>query len=219
LLRPGLQRLFESFLRRRFAWLLALLLATIGVEPVLEALGLPGRGLDSLLALALLAAAAGNWRGRASRFVLLCIVAALAAWLALHVARFGPETALAPALLGAAGLAMAALLLADVLGEGSVDAERVCAALCVYLLAGIAFGGILAALEAHAPGSLAGARPIDLDDAVYFSFVTLATLGYGDITPVASATRSLAVLEAVFGQLYLAVLIARLVSLHARERS
>jgi hypothetical protein len=209
---------FEAFLRRRFAWLLALLLAAVGVDPVLETLGLRGRALEWLLALALLAAAVGTWRARVSRVLLLCFGAALAAWLVLHVARFGPGPSLAPALLGGAGLAMAALLLAGVLAEGRVDAERVCAALCVYLLAGIAFGGIFAALEAVAPGSLAGTGPIDLDDAVYFSFVTLATLGYGDITPAASATRALAVLEAVFGQLYLAVLIARLVSLYARER-
>ena len=208
---------FAAFLRRRFAWLLALLLAAIGVDPALEALGLRGCALEWMLALALLAAAAGSWRARVSRIFLLCFGAALAAWLALQIARFGPGPALAPALLGAAGLAMAAFLLAGVLAEGRVDAERVCAALCVYLLAGIAFGGVFAALETHAPGSLAGAGPIDLDDAVYFSFVTLATLGYGDIAPAASATRALAVLEAVFGQLYLAVLIARLVSLYARE--
>jgi hypothetical protein len=209
---------FEAFLRRRFAWLLALLLAAIGVDPALEAMGLRGRALEWMLALALLAAAVGSWRTRVSRVFLLCIGAALAAWLALHVARFGPGPSLGPALLGGAGLAMAAFLLAGVLAAGRVDAERVCAALCVYLLAGIAFGGFFAALEARGPGSLAGAGPIDLDEAVYFSFVTLATLGYGDIAPASSATRALAVLEAVFGQLYLAVLIARLVSLYARER-
>lgn len=212
-----LRGLFELFLRRRFAWLLALLLAAIGVDPALEAMGLHGRALEWMLALALLAAAVGSWRARVPRVFLLCIGTTLAAWLALHVARFGPGPSLGPALLGGAGLAMAAFLLAGVLAEGRVDAERVCAALCVYLLAGIAFGGFFAAIEALAPGSLAGAGPIDLDAAVYFSFVTLATLGYGDIAPAASATRALAVLEAVFGQLYLAVLIARLVSLYARE--
>lgn len=213
-----LQRWFEAYLRRRFAWLLVLLLAVIGVDPALEAMGLRGRTLEWMLALALLAAAAGAWRVGRSRVFVLCSGAALVAWLALHVLRFGPGPALAPALLGGAGLAMAAFLVAGVLAEGRVDAERICAALCVYLLAGIAFGGLFAALEAVAPGSLAGSAPIDLDDAVYFSFVTLATLGYGDIAPAASAPRALAVLEAVFGQLYLAVLIARLVSLYARER-
>lgn len=55
--------------------------------------------------------------------------------------------------------------------------------------------------------------------AVYFSFVTLASLGYGDIVPVGEAARGTAILEAVGGQLYLAVLLARLVALYtAQER-
>jgi voltage-gated potassium channel Kch len=51
-------------------------------------------------------------------------------------------------------------------------------------------------------------------NALYFSFVTLATLGYGDIVPASDLTRRLAVVEAVIGQLYLAVLVARLVGLY-----
>jgi hypothetical protein len=70
---------FEAFLRRRFAWLLGLLLVTIGVDPALEAMGLRGRALEWMLALALLAAVAGSWRGRASHASLLCLAMALAA--------------------------------------------------------------------------------------------------------------------------------------------
>ena len=213
-----LRSLLEAYLRRRFAWLLVLLLVAIGVDPVFEAIGLRGRALEWMLAFALAAAAIGAAQGRRVRGTVAGLAAILAAWLALHLLRFGSGLALAPALLGVAGLGMAALLVRNVLGEGRVHAERICAALCVYLLAGIAFGGIFAALEAVAPGSLRGPGPVAFDGAVYFSFVTLATLGYGDITPAVSATRALAVLEAVFGQLYLAVLIARLVSLYARER-
>ena len=55
-------------------------------------------------------------------------------------------------------------------------------------------------------------------DWVYFSFVTLTTVGYGDITPVARAARSLAMLEALVGQLYPAIIIARLVSLQSENR-
>lgn len=208
---------FEAFLRRRHAWLLALLLAAIGIDPALEAMGLPARGLKWMLALALLAALAGVWRARVLRILPLSFALALAAWLALHLVRFGAGPSLVPGLLGVAGLAMAAFLLAGVLAEGRVDSERICAALCVYLLAGVAFGGLFGALEAVAPGSLRGPGAVELDGTVYFSFVTLATLGYGDITPVSSTARALAMLEAVFGQLYLAVLIARLVSLYARE--
>ncbi len=53
-----------------------------------------------------------------------------------------------------------------------------------------------------------------LSDIIYFSFVTMTTLGYGDITPVSRMAKNLALLEAVWGQTYLAVLVARLVGLH-----
>ena len=52
----------------------------------------------------------------------------------------------------------------------------------------------------------------------YFSFVTLSTLGYGDITPVSPAARMLATSEAVIGQMYIAVLIARLVGIHISQK-
>jgi hypothetical protein len=52
---------------------------------------------------------------------------------------------------------------------------------------------------------------------LYFSFVTLTTLGYGDVVPTSPVTRTLASLEAITGQLYLTVLVARLVGLHIAE--
>ena len=55
--------------------------------------------------------------------------------------------------------------------------------------------------------------------AIYFSFVTLATLGYGDIVPRTDVARGFAIVEGVGGQLFLAVLIARLVSLYARKKA
>jgi len=64
-----------------------------------------------------------------------------------------------------------------------------------------------------APGQL------DLQTAIYFSFVTLATLGYGDIVPVTPTARGFAVSEAILGQLYLAVLVARLVGAVASRRN
>ena len=76
-------------------------------------------------------------------------------------------------------------------------------------------------VELHEPGSFdlpaivgepAGADR-HMASFVYFSFVTLTTLGYGDVTPVGSAARTLALLEALVGQLFLAILVARLVAL------
>jgi len=60
---------------------------------------------------------------------------------------------------------------------------------------------------------------LGMGDAIYFSFVTLATLGYGDFTPATPVMRGLSVFEAIIGQLYLAILVARLVSLRAAGRS
>jgi hypothetical protein len=62
-----------------------------------------------------------------------------------------------------------------------------------------------------------GASDLPLSRALYFSFVTIATLGYGDIVPKSEVAQGLAILEAVGGQMYLAVLVARLVSLYARQ--
>jgi hypothetical protein len=214
-MRPGW---LEAYLRRRFAWLLAFLLLTIGIDPALEQAGLTARGLETALAFALLAGAVGTGaRGtRIAHGLAVLLLFTLAGWLVLRAGSFAAAPALAPALLGVSGLGMAGLVLVSVLRGGRVDGERICAALCVYLLAGVAFGGVLAALEVAAPGSLAGAGD-DIGSAVYFSFMTLTSVGYGDVAPVAPAARALAMLEAVFGQLYLAVLIARLVSLYERE--
>ena len=100
--------------------------------------------------------------------------------------------------------------------RGAVESERIFAALDAYLLAGLIFGVCYLILEQSWPASFGTAAANDLDPsgAVYFSFVTIATLGYGDIAPVSEAARGLAILEAVAGQLYIAVLVARLVGLY-----
>jgi hypothetical protein len=112
--------------------------------------------------------------------------------------------------------------LGSVMREGSVNAERIYAALSVYCLAGLVFGVAFHLVDGLQPGSFrftsdngAPGHRIDIGTAIYFSFVTLATLGYGDVVPVTPPARSLATLEAVGAQMYLAVLISRLVSLHA----
>jgi Ion channel len=114
----------------------------------------------------------------------------------------------------------ACLLLGDVLSKGAVTAEKIYGALCVYLLIGLTWGFMFLTLEGVQPGSfsLGQGQPtrIDKDPAtlVYFSFITLSTVGYGDITPLSPPARSFAFLEAIIGQIYLAVLVARLVGLH-----
>jgi len=100
-----------------------------------------------------------------------------------------------------------------------VTAQRVQGAVAAYLLLGLAWAAAYAFVAALAPGAFATARPESTHSRsyLYFSFVTLTTLGYGDITPVHHAARSLAMLEALTGQLYPAILIARLVTLHTQH--
>jgi hypothetical protein len=126
------------------------------------------------------------------------------------------------------GLVFVALLalggtLRAALGRGPVNAERIYAALSAYILAGLVFGVIYWTYEQMWAGSLRVLEgPVELTmwGTIYFSFVTLASLGYGDIVPISNAARGLAILEVVSGQMYLAVLVARLVSLYAtQERS
>jgi hypothetical protein len=100
----------------------------------------------------------------------------------------------------------------------SVTADTVCAGLCVYLLAGLAWTYGYALAQLADPGAIApGPDPLEIRDLFYFSFVTLTTLGYGDFAPVSPAARMLVNLEAIFGQLFVAVFIARLVGLYARQ--
>ena len=80
-----------------------------------------------------------------------------------------------------------------------------------------------AAFQAQAllvPGSINGI-PADptLGDTLYFSVVTITTLGYGDITPVSDSAHMLAYMEALFGQLYIAVLLAKLVATHISSKA
>jgi hypothetical protein len=102
----------------------------------------------------------------------------------------------------------------------SVDAEHVFAALDAYLLAGVFFGVGYTLLDQTWPASFGAASEGDLSTmrGIYFSFVTLATLGYGDIVPNSDIARGVVILEAVIGQFYLAVVVARLVSLYSRPR-
>ena len=96
---------------------------------------------------------------------------------------------------------------------GRVDAEKIAAAVCVYLLLGVVWQDFYVLLDIVVPGSF-NSSLLTEKDFLYFSFITLSTLGYGDITPVIGPARALAYTEALIGQLYLTILVARLVGLY-----
>jgi hypothetical protein len=115
----------------------------------------------------------------------------------------------------------AAMALRHSLRSTVVESEHISAALGAYLLFGVFFGELFWVVQWLDPTALTlGGSPIPemtVPDGIYFSFVTLATLGYGDILPRSETARGLAVLEAIVGQLYLAVMVARLIGLY-RDR-
>jgi hypothetical protein len=111
-------------------------------------------------------------------------------------------------------LATAGVVLARVVRHPSVTSRTISGAVAAYLFVGLAFASIATAIELWNPGSYAATSGnFSFGSMIYFSFVTLATLGYGDIVPVTEWARSLATLEAVVGQIYLVTIVARLVSL------
>ena len=122
----------------------------------------------------------------------------------------------------AALLALTWLTLLYTLASGRINAHRVFGAIGAFLLVGLAFAQLHRLVAIHVSGAyLVLGVPSDYEAVVsrlnYFSFITLTSLGYGDITPVSPVARSLTVLEALVGVLYPAALLGWLVSLVARQ--
>jgi len=117
-------------------------------------------------------------------------------------------------------------ILSHVLQYKKVTADKIYGAICGYLLIGIMWALLYTTIETISPGSFLfkhGTGAIQhfqslyrfyFSSFLYYSFVTLTTLGYGDILPISAISQIFASIEAVLGQLYVAVLIARLVGLH-----
>jgi hypothetical protein len=105
--------------------------------------------------------------------------------------------------------------------QDEINREVIFGALVVFLLMGLMWGYGYTLLEHLQPGSFnhpAGLSELDLGAFDYFSFVTITTLGYGDITPVSAPARAMVMVQAVIGQVYLAVLVAWLVGINIAQR-
>ena len=106
----------------------------------------------------------------------------------------------------------------------AVSQETILAAINAYLCMGLTFAFAYFSVNLAIPESYSGAfldSPLrdQLEGFIYFSFVTMTTLGYGDITPVTPAASVLAYMQAIAGQLYIAVTIARVVGIHVAQRA
>ena len=103
-----------------------------------------------------------------------------------------------------------------------ITLNRLVGAVCVYLLLGTIWAVAYSLVDVVSPGSFTGFSPQDGrgwdSEWLYFSFVTMTTLGYGDISPVSATARTLAYMQAVLGQFYIAVLVAGLVGAYIARR-
>jgi voltage-gated potassium channel len=190
--------------RAIFVWMTDLLLAQVLIVAVLS---VPTRRRGTALAIRLLVAAAIGAQ----------VLAVLFDHSAMRVA------AQAFGLLCVGGTI--AVVLRFLMGARRADAEAIYAAVCVFLLMGVFWAMLYASigrLEPLAFSTSSGDPPgmgnaAGSSTAIYFSFVTLTTLGYGDITPVTAAARTATALEALAGQVYLVVLVARLVGINVAQ--
>jgi ion channel len=111
------------------------------------------------------------------------------------------------------------LILRDVAEHTVVTTDSVMGAACAYLLFGICFALIYAAVGQFMPGGFFGTGKAPTSDFLFFSFTTLTTVGYGNLIPATPVGQSLAMVEALSGQIYLVIVVARLVSIWGQERA
>ena len=154
--------------------------------------------------------------------ILLAVPSVIGRWINHFYPGFPDELYLVSSLLFVAIVVVE--ILRFTLRAPKVNVEVLCAAIANFLLLGLLWIFAYQLVALTVPNSFnfsydpAAARAMDGATAYYFSFVTLSTVGYGDITPVSSVARMLATLEAIVGMFYMTVLVARLVAMYSSEK-
>lgn len=212
--------------RRRYTVVLIALVSLLCVTPFLQgsASGLMVlRGMFSTLVLALVFSV-GRHKIFSGGLLVLALAWITISWVGPNFSAAGGQSVL-PVITNVLALTIMVLaigfIMSDVLFTKRVDFDILSGGVAVYLLIGIAWATLHTLIERAMPGSfqnLATNSETMTIDAIYFSLTTLTTLGYGDIAPISTMARMLAVLEAVTGVVYLAILIPSLVSLYLRYR-
>lgn len=154
----------------------------------------------------------------AVRAVALVCLGAVVAWWAAWFDHTGTLSVWRPAISAVVLVLLALVVLTSVLRAGTVTRRQIEGAIAAYLLLGLAWAGAYESLALRHPSAFVGMGAAGGMQWTYYSLVTLTTMGYGDITPVLPAARSLAVAEALTGQMYVAILISRLVALSLQSR-
>ncbi|MGZ8947641.1 MAG: potassium channel family protein [Methylococcaceae bacterium] len=208
----------------RFRFLLLSLMMMIGVRPLLnEWIGeriWADVSTDIFFGCALMSGLhAISGQPRQLRFSLL-LVSSIIILSALHYPLPIPALDKVKLVLGAIFLVqMLIMIWTHIEMENEVTIDLIMAAACAYILLGMIWAYAYYFLESFHPDSFSTVENFadDLVDFNYYSFVTLTTVGYGDVLAITRAARALSIFEAITGQLYLAIMISRLVGLHASQ--
>jgi Ion channel len=212
-LRPA----FTYWFSHRYTILFYSLLFTLLAAPFITLLHFHSNLLLGALLSANLATALAGFKSRQLSHVLLAFFSVMIfiRLVATSVDMQGVTTAatIATVLLGFFAAAEAVRV---AMSSNKISTEHLYAALGAYLLFGFVFGVLHFAIEEGWPGAygVPAGEPFTLHSGIYFSFVTQTTLGYGDIFPKIEVARALSIVQAIIGQLYLTVMVARLVSLY-----
>lgn len=200
------------------ALLVLLVVYIFFIYPLLGGDAFSGGAVSIAFTLILIAGIAATSHHSAIRLgiVVLAVIALLSHW--FHVLVGGTAAHVISAAAAILFFTMQTWFLSvRVFASGTVNVYRICGAVAVYLILGVLWANayvfiylVQPAAFAFAPGAQAFEPPIS--EMVYFSFVTLTTIGYGDITAVHPMARSLVILEGLVGQLYPAILLARLMT-------
>jgi hypothetical protein len=225
----GAERIVAVLRRWRSDWnlsiFLGVLIATVFVVHPLAELALVSRGLLEVFFMLVLAAgilAAGRRIGMGFAAAIMGTAAMVAVSAHLVSPSDASRTWLALAAIASLSL-FAFAVLSQTMRQGPITAHRIQGAIAVYLLLGLIWAYAYLLVEFHFPGAFAvsSTRPPEhwAPTLIYFSFSTLTTAGYGDVAPVNPLARLLANVEGLVGQLFPAILIARLVAMELQWRT
>ncbi|MHC4166479.1 MAG: potassium channel family protein [Planctomycetota bacterium] len=200
----------------RFHFLLVSISLTLGLRPFLEGtIGIEVL-MDIFVTLILASGLYAASRSKRLFYIGLLIVspAVVARWLSYFVEL--PFLDLVGKIFGAIFFTfLVVLVLNYLIREKEITADIIAGAICGYLLIGLMWANFFSILEILQPGSFDIPENASAESSyfTYYSYVTLTTVGFGDITPITDRARSLSVLEAIVGPIYLAILVARLVGM------
>lgn len=204
----------------RYLLLLGALLLLLGAAAFLDPRGVSGAVIAVLVWLVVLAGVRAG--GVPSRTWRRAVLGATISLLILLPATLSENETIGAAVLGvlAAGMGIGPpIIVRRIFEHDRITGELIVAALCAYLQVGFAFGLLYAAIDSVAVDFFAQGQVSGLFDHIYFSFVTLTTIGYGDLTPAGELGKALVIFETLLGQVFLVVLVAFLVGNLAGRRA